>query len=60
MNTCPPRGQSVGLSAIPGGTALYRVLVRAQTTLDLDPEAVHQTGLERSRAHPDRDDRRGA
>jgi uncharacterized protein (DUF885 family) len=36
---------SVGLSALPGGTALYRLLVREQTTLDLDPDAVHHIGL---------------
>jgi len=41
----PAAREAVGLSAIPGGTGLYRLLVRAQTTLDLDPEAVHQTGL---------------
>jgi uncharacterized protein (DUF885 family) len=41
----PAARESVGLSAIPGGTALYRLMVRAQTTLDLDPEHVHQTGL---------------
>lgn len=41
----PAARQSVGLSAIPGGTGLYRLLVHAQTTLDLDPEVVHQTGL---------------
>ncbi len=41
----PAARDSVGLSAIPGGTALYHLLVHQQTTLDLDPEAVHQTGL---------------
>ena len=41
----PAARESVGLSAIPGGTGLYRLLVREEITLDLDPEAVHQTGL---------------
>ncbi|WP_428333590.1 DUF885 domain-containing protein [Novosphingobium sp.] len=41
----PAARQSVGLSAIPGGTGLYRLLVHAQTTLDLDPGAAYQTGL---------------
>jgi len=41
----PAARDSVGLSAIPGGPALYRLLVRGQTTLDLDPDAVHRTGL---------------
>ncbi len=41
----PAARDSVGLSAIPGGTMLYRLLVRNQTTLSLDPDAVHQTGL---------------
>ena len=41
----PAARQSVGLSAIPGGTGLYRLLIHAATTLDLDPDAVHQTGL---------------
>ncbi len=41
----PSARDSVGLSAIPGGTALYRLLVREQTTLALDPDAVHQIGL---------------
>ncbi len=41
----PAARETVGLSALPGGAALYRLLVRGQTTLDLDPDAVHQTGL---------------
>jgi uncharacterized protein (DUF885 family) len=35
-----------GLSSIPDGTACYRARVRAETTLPLEPSAVHQTGLE--------------
>lgn len=41
----PAARDSVGLSAMPGGAGLYRLLVRTETTLPLDPEAVHQTGL---------------
>ena len=35
----------VGLSQYPGGEAYYRYLVSRSTTLDLKPEAIHQTGL---------------
>jgi uncharacterized protein (DUF885 family) len=38
--------QTVGISELPGGRDFYRALVRYHTTLDLTPEAVHQTGLE--------------
>jgi uncharacterized protein (DUF885 family) len=41
----PAARETVGLSALPGGTGLYRLLVREETTLDLDPATVHQTGL---------------
>ena len=41
----PAARDSVGLSAIPGGAGLYRMLVQSETTLPLDPDAVHQTGL---------------
>ena len=34
-----------GLSAMKGGTGLYRRLIEAQTTLRLDPDAVHRLGL---------------
>lgn len=37
--------EDVGLSAMPGGERLYRMLVRQHTTLDLDPAAVHRLGL---------------
>ena len=35
-----------GLAHVPGGDEAYRQLVRAHTTLDLEPEAIHATGLE--------------
>ena len=35
----------VGLSAMKGGAGLYRRLVERQTTLPLDPAAVHKLGL---------------
>ena len=35
-----------GLSHLPGGDEAYRRLVRAHTTLDLTPEAIHQIGIE--------------
>ncbi|HYI62507.1 MAG TPA: DUF885 domain-containing protein [Acidimicrobiales bacterium] len=37
---------SSGLSHLPGGDELYRFLIRSNTGLDLDPGAVHQTGLD--------------
>lgn len=36
----------VGLKQYPGGEAYYRFLVRYMTTLDVTPEAIHQTGLD--------------
>jgi uncharacterized protein (DUF885 family) len=35
-----------GLGSLPGGDEIYGRLVRAHTTLDLDPEAIHRIGLE--------------
>ncbi len=35
-----------GLAHVPGGNDAYRALVRVHTTLDLEPEAIHRTGLE--------------
>jgi uncharacterized protein (DUF885 family) len=35
-----------GLWSAPDGEALYRTAIRSWTTLDLDPEEVHRTGLE--------------
>ena len=34
-----------GLVHLPGGTEAYRDWVRVHTTLDLEPEAIHRTGL---------------
>lgn len=41
----PSARQSTGLSSIQGGMALYRLLIRQHTSLDLDPVNVHQLGL---------------
>lgn len=41
----PAAREQVGLDALPGGDRLYRDLIRAYTTLDLDPDTVHQMGL---------------
>ncbi len=41
----PVAREQVGLSAMPGGEQLYRLLARYHTTLDLDPDAVHLLGL---------------
>ncbi|MCH7628882.1 MAG: DUF885 domain-containing protein [Proteobacteria bacterium] len=41
----PAAREDVGLSAMPGGERLYRLLVRQHTTLDLDPAAVHRLGV---------------
>jgi len=35
----------VGIGHLPGGSACYAALVRAHTSLTLDPRAVHQLGL---------------
>jgi uncharacterized protein (DUF885 family) len=35
-----------GLWSAPNGAQLYRTAIRSWTTLELDPEAVHRTGLE--------------
>jgi uncharacterized protein (DUF885 family) len=34
-----------GLSHVPGGAAAYRAMIRVHTTLDLDPQLIHETGL---------------
>lgn len=39
-----------GLLALPGGEACYRGSVRAAVTLDVAPEEIHRTGLERMAA----------
>ncbi len=41
----PVSRTSVGLSGMPGGAALYRQLIASTTTLDMDPEEIHQLGL---------------
>ncbi len=35
-----------GLAHVPGGDEAYRTAIRVHTTLDLEPEALHQTGLD--------------
>lgn len=39
-------GDTVGLSQYRGGKDYYRTLVRVQTNMDLDPDAIHQMGLD--------------
>jgi uncharacterized protein (DUF885 family) len=39
----PP--ERAGLVHVPGGLDAYRSLIRVHTTLDLEPEAIHATGL---------------
>ncbi len=39
-----------GLWSAPNGEVLYRTAIRSWTTLDLDPEEVHQTGLDELRS----------
>lgn len=41
----PAARESVGLSAMKGGDGLYRHLIERETTLPLDPGAIHQLGL---------------
>ena len=41
----PAARDSVGLSSMKGGDALYRKLIERETTLKLEPERVHQLGL---------------
>ena len=45
----PAARDSVGLQDMKGGPALYRYLVRSNTTTDLTPEAIHQIGLDEVR-----------
>lgn len=42
----PTARETAGLSALPGGEQLYRRLARANTTVDVDPAAVHALGLD--------------
>ncbi|MCB9765263.1 MAG: DUF885 domain-containing protein [Alphaproteobacteria bacterium] len=47
-------GRDVGLTGVPDGAACYATQIRRYTTLSLDPDAVHQTGLEElARVHAD-------
>lgn len=41
----PQARDSVGLSAMPGGPALYRYLVATNTTTSLTPDSIHRLGL---------------
>jgi len=41
----PAAREEVGLSAMEGGAGLYRRLIERETTLNLDPEEIHQLGL---------------
>ena len=42
----PKSRDSVGLSEIPGGKALYLYLVKSHTTTDMTPEQIHAFGLQ--------------
>jgi uncharacterized protein (DUF885 family) len=46
----PRATETIGLSALPGGDAMYAAEVRAWTTLPLDPTAVHELGNEQFEA----------
>lgn len=41
----PAARAGLGLRSVPGGEAMYRFLIRAHTTTDMSPEAIHQLGL---------------
>ncbi|TFU03257.1 DUF885 domain-containing protein [Polymorphobacter arshaanensis] len=41
----PVARDSVGISQMPGGAALYQYLIQSQTTTDITPEQVHALGL---------------
>lgn len=42
----PAARAAPGISAMPGGDRLYRLLIRHHTTLDLDPAAIHLLGMQ--------------
>src|SRR4029453_4783550 len=42
----PHARETIGLSQLPDGEAMYAAQVRGHTTLDLEPQAVHETGRE--------------
>jgi len=57
----PHARDSVGLSQMPGGEALYRYLVATSTTTDMTPQAIHDLGLsEVERIHTEMDKVRAA
>jgi len=41
--------ETIAVGALPNGAACYRALVRTYVTLDLEPRAIHQLGLEQMR-----------
>jgi len=42
-----PKGRTeVGVWALPNGDAIYRFMVRESTTTDVDPEKIHEIGLQ--------------
>ena len=42
-----PKGRSeVGIWSLPNGDAIYRFMVRESTTTDVEPEKIHQLGLQ--------------
>jgi uncharacterized protein (DUF885 family) len=49
-SSLPHATETIGLSALPGGDALYAAEVRAWTTLPLDPTDVHELGNEQFEA----------
>jgi uncharacterized protein (DUF885 family) len=42
----PAARDAIGISSLPNGAECYRAMVRSYTTLDLDPQWIHDTGLE--------------
>jgi uncharacterized protein (DUF885 family) len=49
LDEIAPRGAAddrPGLAVVPDGDRIYRLLVRAHTTLDLEPETIHRIGLD--------------
>jgi uncharacterized protein (DUF885 family) len=43
----PAATQTIGMSALPGGEAMYAAEMLGWTSLDLDPKKVHELGVER-------------
>lgn len=42
----PKTRETVGINALPDGTAWYAYLAKSRTTTDLTPQAIHQIGLD--------------